>query len=43
MQALWFLEEQGEAYRRQGKLHLALKRFHQVEKVRCAGCCTTST
>ena len=33
MQALWFLQEQGEAFRRQGRTHLALKRFHQVEKV----------
>lgn len=30
MQSLWYLTEDGEAYWRQGKLGLALKRFHAV-------------
>lgn len=30
MQSLWFISEDGEAYLRQGKLGLALKRFHSV-------------
>jgi len=33
LQALWFIQEQGDTYRRLGKLNLALKRYHQVEKV----------
>jgi len=30
MQSLWFITEDGEAYLRQGKLGLALKRFHSI-------------
>lgn len=33
MQCLWFLLAEGDSYRRQGKLNLALKRYHTVEKV----------
>ena len=33
MQCVWFLTEDGEAYLRQGKLSLALKRFETVYKV----------
>lgn len=33
MQALWFLQEEAEAYTRLGKTGLALKRYHQLLKV----------
>jgi len=33
MQCLWFLLAEGDSYRRQGKLGLALKRYHQIERV----------
>ena len=33
MQSLLYLTEEGNAYRRQGKLHHALKKYHAVRKV----------
>ena len=33
MQCLWFLLAEGDSFRRQGKLGLALKRYHTIEKV----------
>jgi hypothetical protein len=33
MQSLLYLIEEGDAHRRQGKLHHALKRYHAVRKV----------
>lgn len=33
MQCLWFLLEEGNSYRRQGNLGMALKRYHNVEKI----------
>ena len=33
MQCMWFLTEDGEAYARQGKTGLALKRFHQIYNI----------
>jgi hypothetical protein len=34
MQALWFLQEEADAYRRQGNFGMALKRYIQIDKVR---------
>jgi N-alpha-acetyltransferase 15/16, NatA auxiliary subunit len=33
MQSLLYLTEEGNAHRRQGKLHYALKKYHAVRKV----------
>ncbi|KAK6335543.1 hypothetical protein TWF696_002315 [Orbilia brochopaga] len=33
MQCVWYITEDGESYARQGKLGLALKRFHAVYKI----------
>ncbi|EWC48415.1 hypothetical protein DRE_02184 [Drechslerella stenobrocha 248] len=33
MQCVWYITEDGESYTRQGKLGLALKRFHAVYKI----------
>lgn len=33
MQCVWFITEDGESYLRQGKLGLALKRFHAIWKI----------
>lgn len=33
MQCMWYLFEDGEAYKRQGKLGLALKRFHAIHNI----------
>lgn len=33
MQCMWYLIEDGEAYRRQGKLGIALKRFHAINNI----------
>lgn len=33
MQSLLYLVEEGNAHRRQGKLHHALKKYHAVRKV----------
>ncbi|KAF3935091.1 hypothetical protein ABW19_dt0202333 [Dactylella cylindrospora] len=33
MQCVWYITEDGESYNRQGKLGLALKRFHAVYKI----------
>ena len=33
MQSLLYLTEEGDAHRRQGKLHHALKKYHAVRKV----------
>ena len=35
MQSLLYLIEEGNAHRRQGKLHHALKKYHAVRKVSC--------
>jgi peptide alpha-N-acetyltransferase len=34
MQCMWFAQAAGQSFARQGKIGQALKKFHQVEKVR---------
>ena len=38
MQCLWFLQEEGDSYRRNGNLAMALKRYQSLATVRHSPC-----
>jgi hypothetical protein len=38
MQCLWFLQEEGDSYRRNGNLAMALKRYQSLATVRHSSC-----